>query len=87
MGFAGAQPILRVADSCGASDFQPEEAAGVGAGFERAEVVDALADADGVDRDAVFLGERDEDAALRGAVELGHDDAGDPDHRAEDLCR
>ena len=38
-----------------------------------------------VDRDAVFLGQRHQHAALGGAVELGHDDAGDADHLAEDL--
>ena len=38
-----------------------------------------------MDRDAVFLGERHEDAAFGGAVELGHDDAGDTNHVAEDL--
>jgi hypothetical protein len=30
-----------------------------------------------VDRQAVFLGDGDQDAAARGAVELGHDEAGD----------
>ena len=45
--------------------------------IERAQVVDPLADADRVDRQAVFLGRRDQHAAARGAVELGHDQAGD----------
>jgi hypothetical protein len=33
----------------------------------------------------VFLGERDKDAIARRAVELGHDDPGDPDHFAKDF--
>ena len=38
-----------------------------------------------MDRDAVFLGERDQHTALGGAVELGHHDAGDADDLAENL--
>src|SRR3546814_11859472 len=48
-----------------------------------AKVVDRLADADRVDRQAVPLGRGDEDAAARGAVALGHDEAGDPRDLAE----
>src|SRR3546814_19321710 len=48
-----------------------------------AKVVDRLADADRVDRQAVPLGRGDEDAAARGAVEPGHDEAGDPRDLAE----
>src|SRR3546814_12943938 len=47
-------------------------------GVEGAKVVDRLADADRVDRQAVPLGRGDEDAAPRGAVALGHDEAGAP---------
>src|ERR1700756_3688246 len=43
---------------------------------EGAEIVDAFADADEVHRDAVLGGDRHQDAAARGAVELGHHQAG-----------
>ena len=52
---------------------------------ERREVIDLLADANGVDRQAELVGECDEDAALRGAVELGHDEARDVRKIAEGL--
>src|SRR5215471_15084089 len=42
---------------------------------ERLEVIDALADADGIDGQFEALGDRDQDAAARRAVELGHDEA------------
>src|SRR3984957_20407741 len=44
---------------------------------ERRQIVDALADADEVHRQSMFLGERHQDAAARGPVEFGHDEAGD----------
>src|SRR5882757_8251293 len=43
---------------------------------ERREVVDALADADEMHRQFVLFRQRHQDAAARGAVELGHDQAG-----------
>src|ERR1700722_2112185 len=45
---------------------------------ERREIVDALADTDEMHRQFVFLGERHQDAAARGAVEFCHHEAGDP---------
>src|ERR1700738_5623979 len=45
---------------------------------ERREIVDTLADADEVHRQFVFFGECHQDAAARGAVELGHHQARDP---------
>ena len=44
-----------------------------------------LADADEMDRQAELRGDGDEDAAAGGAVELGHDQAGDAGALAEDL--
>ncbi len=44
-----------------------------------------LADADGVDRQAELLGRGDQHAAARGAVELGHDEAGHARALAEHL--
>ena len=49
------------------------------------EVVDALADADEMHRQGEFVGDRDQNAAARGAVELGHHEAGDARGAAEDL--
>ncbi len=40
---------------------------------EGLQVVDPLADADGMDRQAVFCRDGDQNAAARGAVQLGHD--------------
>src|SRR5262245_61111131 len=44
---------------------------------ERLEVIDAFADADGVDGNVEALGDGDQDAAPCRAVELGDDEAGD----------
>ena len=44
--------------------------------IEQLQVVDLLADADVFHRDAHLLADRDDDAPLGGAVELGEDDAG-----------
>src|SRR5580698_1893386 len=44
---------------------------------ERRQIVDALADADEMHRQSMFLGERHQDAAARGPVEFCHDQAGD----------
>src|SRR3954471_14219422 len=53
-------------------------------GFETLEVVDVLADADILDRDAEFFLDGDDDAALRGAVELREDDSGQIHRLLED---
>src|ERR1700738_4914299 len=45
---------------------------------ERREIVDAFADADEVHRQFEFLRQGHQDAAARGAVELGHDEPRDP---------
>src|ERR1051326_2345210 len=52
---------------------------------KRRQIVDALADADEMDRQFEFLGNGNQDAAARGAVELGHDEAGDAGDLAEYL--
>src|SRR3954454_5045415 len=44
---------------------------------ERREILDAFADADEVHRQFEFLRQRHQDAAARGAVELGHHEARD----------
>ena len=49
------------------------------------EIVDALADADEMHRQLEALGQHHQDAAARGAVELGHDQAGHAGDLAEDL--
>src|SRR5580765_6541719 len=54
-------------------------------GRERRQIVDALANADEMDRQFEFLGNGNQDAAARGAVELGHDEAGDAGDLAEHL--
>ena len=63
--------------------------AGDGAGKiarrERRQIVDALADADEVHRHGELRRDRDENAAARGAVELGHGEAGDAHGLAEDI--
>ena len=53
------------------------------AAVEELEVVDLFADADVFDRQVQFAGDREHDAAFRGAVELGHDEAGDIDELRE----
>src|SRR5262245_1978611 len=52
---------------------------------ERLEIVDAFADADGVDGNLKALSDGDQDAAPRRAVELGDDEAGDACDFLEDL--
>src|SRR6185503_20845354 len=51
---------------------QTHQAARKGARLERAQIVDALADADRDDRQLEPLGQRHQHAALGAAVELGH---------------
>ena len=48
-------------------------------------IVNALADPDGMHRQPVLGGDGDQDAAAGGAVELGHDEAGDAGALAEDV--
>ena len=48
-------------------------------GVEGREVVRTLPQTDELDRDTELALDRDDDAALGGAVELGEDDAGDAD--------
>src|SRR5581483_8000467 len=52
---------------------------------ERLEILDPFADADGVDRQFEALGDGDQDAAARRAVELGHDEAGNAGDLLEDF--
>src|SRR6185437_3457023 len=56
---------------------QPHYRPGEIARGEWCQVVDTLADADEVHRQFEAVGDGDEDAAARGAVELGHDEPGD----------
>src|SRR6185312_9497729 len=51
--------------------------------IERPQVLELLPDADQLHRHAQLLRDRERDAALRGAVELGEDDAGDVHRLAE----
>ena len=50
---------------------------------EELQVVDLFADADVFDRQVQFAGDREHDTAFGGAVELGHDEAGDVDELRE----
>src|SRR5262245_13730778 len=52
---------------------------------ERLEIVDAFADADGIDRNLEALSDGDQDTAPRRAVELGDDEVGDARDLLEDL--
>src|SRR6478672_5274766 len=56
-----------------------------GLGVEGRKVVRSLTESDELDRDAELSLHRDDDAALRGAVELGQDDARHVDGLGEDL--
>ena len=56
------------------ADYAGQQRAGEVVGVERAQVLELLADADQLDRDAELVGDRQRDAALGGAVELGEDD-------------
>src|ERR1700722_12659215 len=60
-----------------------KERVGVSFGVERNEIVDLFAGADETNRQAEFARNGDDDAALRGAVELGENDAGDANGRCE----
>src|SRR5689334_13424461 len=53
--------------------------------IEWLEIVDPFADADGINRQFEALGNRNKDAAPRGAVELGHDEARHAGDLLEDL--
>jgi hypothetical protein len=64
---------------------RPRDDLGQQVRVERAQVVDGLANADGVDRQAILLGGGHQHAAARGAVQLGHDQARDARHILEDL--
>ena len=64
---------------------EPGDGAGEIARRKRRQIVDALADADEVHRNLEFRRQRDQDAAARGAVELGHDEAGDAGDFLENL--
>ena len=55
------------------------------AGFEGFEIVAPLAHADEMHGQGEFFRDGDENAAARGAVKLGHDEARHPRHLAEDL--
>src|ERR1700743_92113 len=63
----------------GYSPLLGEQRGGVLAGIERAQVLEFLPHPDQLHRDAEFGGDRQRDAALGGAVELGQGDAGDLD--------
>src|ERR1700732_669946 len=65
--------------------FQPRDGTGKIARLESFEVVRAFADPDEMHRKLEFLGDRDEDAAARGSVELGHDQTGNAGDTAENL--
>src|SRR5262245_30718384 len=54
-------------------------------GLEGLEVLNAFAHADGIDRQREAIGDGDENAAARAAVELGDNEAGHPGDLAEDL--
>src|SRR5215218_8891113 len=70
----------------GATDgISAQQRAGELVGVERAQVLELLADADQLDRDAQLACDRERDAALRGAVELRQHDAGDVDRLGEQL--
>src|SRR3954453_14577331 len=62
-----------------------EQCAGEVVGVERTQIVELLADADQLHRDAQLAGDRERDPALRGAVELGQDDAVDRHRLREEL--
>ena len=60
-----------------------EEGVDIGLRVEGHQVVDLFAGADEADRQIQFARDGDDDAALRGAVELGEHDAGDARERPE----
>src|SRR5579872_2968149 len=60
-----------------ASCVDPRDRLGKITGGEGREIVDPLADADEMHRQFVFLRQRHQDSAARGAIELCHDKAGD----------
>src|ERR1700722_10038880 len=65
------------------SRFEPNQGAGKFMRRERRQIVDPLADADEMHRHFEPLGDGDQNAAAGGAVELGHDEAGDADELGE----
>ena len=60
-----------------------QQAVDEGLGLERAQVGGGFAEPDVADRQAELACQREHHAALGGAVELGHDQAGDADDLAE----
>src|ERR1700722_12192666 len=66
-------------------DIEPDHGAGKIPRRERRQIVDALADTDEMPRHFELLCDGDQNAAARGAIELGHDEAGDADDLAENL--
>src|SRR5580693_3859640 len=67
------------------SRFKPDQGTGEVVRRERRQIVDALAEADEMHRHFEPLRDGDQNAAAGGAVELGHDEAGDADDFAENL--
>jgi hypothetical protein len=70
---------------CKRSRFRSRDQPGYLVRIERAEILERLADADGVDRQAELLRRRDQHAAFRRAVQLGHHQPGDAGVAAEHL--
>src|SRR4051812_819539 len=68
-----------------ASTVHPRNGLGEILGGKGREIVDALAHADEMHGQAVFVRDGDEDSAARGAVELGHREPGDAGDLAEHL--
>src|SRR3984893_8238632 len=65
--------------------FQAGDGTGKIARLESLQVAQAFADPDEMHRKLEFLGDRNEDAAARGSVELGHDKTGNAGDTAENL--
>src|SRR6476469_11120190 len=72
-GFALRAPRNDGGECCGILLFQSRERPAEILRLKRREIVDPFADADEMDRQLELLGDRNKDAAARGAVELGHD--------------
>src|SRR5207237_10453612 len=66
--------------NCSAADERAREILRI----ERPQVVELLADADQLHRQAELVGDRNRDTAFRGAVELRQRDTGDADRLAEE---
>src|SRR4029077_8168656 len=71
--------------SCGIARVQTGDGAGKILGVEGLQIVDAFADADAANRQAEALGDGRENAAARGAVELGHHQVRHPCDLLKDL--